>query len=107
MRLPRLTTRRLMALVMLLAFSMGAMVQMRRLRLSYQAQAARHSALERSSRRIASYAAGLRNVGLEPRGDGGAALGRRAAYHAAMRQKYERAARYPWLSIAPDPPPPE
>src|SRR5262245_38390663 len=25
-------------------------------------------------------------------------------YHAVMRRKYERAARYPWLSVAPDPP---
>lgn len=25
-------------------------------------------------------------------------------YHAAMRAKYERAARYPWLPVAPDPP---
>jgi hypothetical protein len=28
-----------------------------------------------------------------------------AAYHAAMKRKYERAARYPWLSVEPDPPP--
>ena len=27
-----------------------------------------------------------------------------AEYHEAMRLKYERAARYPWLSVAPDPP---
>jgi hypothetical protein len=30
----------------------------------------------------------------------------RSAYHAALRDKYERAARYPWLPLAPDPPPP-
>jgi hypothetical protein len=30
----------------------------------------------------------------------------RAAYHAAMSRKYERAARYPWHTVAPDPPPP-
>jgi hypothetical protein len=28
----------------------------------------------------------------------------RAAYHAALGRKYERAARYPWLAIEPDPP---
>jgi hypothetical protein len=28
------------------------------------------------------------------------------AYHAAMSQKYERAASYPWRSVDPDPPPP-
>jgi hypothetical protein len=30
-----------------------------------------------------------------------------ATYHAKMRDKYERAAAYPWLSVAPDPPRPE
>jgi hypothetical protein len=30
----------------------------------------------------------------------------RAAYHARMRRKYERAARYPWLPVEPDPPEP-
>jgi hypothetical protein len=29
-----------------------------------------------------------------------------AKYHDAMRMKYERAARYPWLPIEPDPPEP-
>src|SRR4051812_34788192 len=27
--------------------------------------------------------------------------------YGALRHKYERAARYPWLPVAPDPPPPE
>jgi len=30
----------------------------------------------------------------------------RAAYHAEMSQKWQRAYRYPWESVAPDPPPP-
>ena len=30
-----------------------------------------------------------------------------ATYHAKMQHKYERAAAYPWLSVAPDPPKPE
>jgi len=30
-----------------------------------------------------------------------------ADFHAAMRAKYERLARYPWLPVAPDPPEPE
>jgi hypothetical protein len=29
-----------------------------------------------------------------------------AAYHHELRIKYERAARYPWLPVEPDPPPP-
>ena len=32
---------------------------------------------------------------------------RRAAYHASLKRKYERAARYPWLPVEPDPPPPK
>jgi hypothetical protein len=31
----------------------------------------------------------------------------RAAYHSAMREKYEHAARYPWLPVEPDPPEPK
>jgi hypothetical protein len=31
----------------------------------------------------------------------------RAAYHEALRRKYEDAAEYPWLPVAPDPPPPQ
>jgi hypothetical protein len=29
-----------------------------------------------------------------------------ASYYARLRVKYERAARYPWLAIEPDPQPP-
>ena len=36
-----------------------------------------------------------------------ASLKRLEAYHAAMTAKYERAARYPWLPVEPDPPEPE
>jgi hypothetical protein len=32
---------------------------------------------------------------------------RRADYQGAMRRKYERAARYPWFWVEPDPPEPE
>jgi hypothetical protein len=32
--------------------------------------------------------------------------GQRAAWHRAMLQKYDRAARYPWLSVAADAPKP-
>jgi hypothetical protein len=32
---------------------------------------------------------------------------KRIPYHARQRQKYERAARYPWLPVEPDPPMPE
>ena len=32
---------------------------------------------------------------------------RRAEYHEALRDKYERAARYPWIYVEPDPPEPQ
>jgi hypothetical protein len=31
----------------------------------------------------------------------------KAVYHSRMREKYERAARYPWLPVEPDPPEPK
>jgi hypothetical protein len=31
---------------------------------------------------------------------------RKMAYYGALKRKYQRAARYPWLSVAPDPPAP-
>src|SRR5947209_518836 len=31
----------------------------------------------------------------------------KSTYHSALRAKYERAARYPWLPVAPDPPEPK
>jgi hypothetical protein len=31
---------------------------------------------------------------------------RKMAYYGALKRKYQRAARYPWLSVAPDPPEP-
>jgi hypothetical protein len=37
----------------------------------------------------------------------GASSERRRDYYAALRRKYCRAARYPWLPVSPDPPEPE
>lgn len=42
-----------------------------------------------------------------PTASGATTRRKRAEYFAAMRAKYERASRYPWLPIAPDPPVPE
>jgi hypothetical protein len=36
-----------------------------------------------------------------------AVIGRRIGYFGEMRRKHERAARYPWLPVGPDPPEPE
>jgi hypothetical protein len=35
------------------------------------------------------------------------ACAERIAYHSRMRRKYERAARFPWLPVEPDPPEPK
>jgi hypothetical protein len=35
-----------------------------------------------------------------------AKLARKAAHYSSLKRKYEHAARYPWLSVAPDPPEP-
>jgi hypothetical protein len=36
-----------------------------------------------------------------------ARYGAEAAHYTALNRKYERAARYPWLTVEPDPPPPK
>ena len=36
-----------------------------------------------------------------------ARMERQTAYYESMARKYERAARYPWLPVEPDPPMPE
>jgi hypothetical protein len=106
MRVPRVrfTVRRMMvavAVVALLLAWMQAEKRIGELRDSYYWQMAIHAGLEE-----------LETEGGVIRGfSGGPTVvkpnARRAAYHAAMRRKYKRAYRYPWLPIAPDPPIPE
>ena len=84
MRLPRLTTRRLMVLVAVAAILAAGAVEGERRRARFHELAVYYSwRLLRSS------------------------TARHGAYFAMMRQKYLRAARYPWLPVPPDPPPPE
>lgn len=102
MRLPRVrvTVRRLMVGVAVTALALAA-DQVRRRRADYLGRAAINADAEQMSR---AYADDARGPHCDPqRVERGDAL---AAYHAALRLKYERAARRPWLPVAPDPPEP-
>jgi len=93
-----------MALVAVAAMVLAG-VRLWRLRESYLERAAMHRRLEASTRRIAKYSGAMSRIGAEPPG-ADAALNKRAEYRAELGRKYERAARYPWLPVPPDPPPP-
>jgi len=93
MRLPRITTRRLMVLVAVAAiFAFGA-VMVRKAR-EYRHAAARHAI----KARIIELEAGPATISKDRE---------RAAYHSRMKGKYDRAASRPWLPVPPDPPPPK
>jgi hypothetical protein len=94
MKLPRLTVRRLMILVALGALASYAAYLVRRSE-AFRAEADRH--------RLAwvSPVAWLSLIDRDTR------VPAKADYHHAMKWKYERAARYPWLPVEPDPPEPE
>jgi hypothetical protein len=113
MRLPRMTTRRWMIAVAVVAFVAG-LIQRHN---NFQQLAAWHRS--RVFRIPASPGLGVAvsgsltskvdywridekgNVWLLPQ------LARKNAWHRQMAVKYEHAARYPWLPVEPDPPIPE
>ena len=94
MRLPRMrfTVRRMMAVVALVALGFASPSLKRQWSdwgREYEAEAVRYRWFAWDRRQ------------------GGSDLDRRkAAYYDRMAEKYERAARYPWLSVPPDPPEP-
>jgi hypothetical protein len=101
MRLPRITTRRLMVLVAVVAGALYG-VHLKRLSRHYQDTAdarARH-ALEVFPQRRTSFEVPYPSY-LEYQEQFV-----RKEYHDALRMKYERVARYPWLPVPPDPPEP-
>ena len=111
MRLPRMTTRRWMILVAVVAFSIAG-VQMRRQAKRYREQAAFHALREGIFRRQADLErrARLSSLPVDLCGQQAryiALIPTFVEYHAELRRKYEYAARYPWLPIEPDPPKPE
>jgi hypothetical protein len=88
MRLPRLTTRRLLVLVAVVGIVLGAGQELRRRSARYREISNRHFAA----------------LGFEGSGSVWEPAPR---WHSAMWKKYDRLARYPWLPVEPDPPPPE
>ena len=110
MRLPRMTTRRWMLAVALVALSVSG-EQMRRRAAQYRWQAERHANIESACRRTADLLPRMKPADWEGF-CGQMARGirnspRLAAYHAVLRRKYEHAARYPWLPVERDPPEPK
>lgn len=92
----------------------------RRRRDEFVAMAERHDAYGRQALRIQELASRLNETlatldalsgdeaSTDRQADHRAARWERAVeYHAAMKRKYERAARHPWLPVPPDPPLPE
>jgi hypothetical protein len=90
MRLPRMTTRRWMIVVAILAVGLADVG--RRRHLALRQRAAYHEKIERLVTDTA------------PKLPANAAIRDR---HARLKEKYWRAARYPWLPVEPDPPEPE
>src|SRR4051812_19878970 len=108
MRLPRFTTRRLMAVVAGAAGGVGKIGGLRRRRDLFLQQAARHRKLSDEADLSAYLLPRRHHFGLsEPELEEVKAHERLAAYHAEMRARYERAAARPWLPVPPYPPPPE
>jgi hypothetical protein len=110
MRLPRLkfTIRALMIAVAIVALGLGLWFQIqkwRRLAAVYQAEAARHAALETEYQRRLLWDLGpghARPAWLA----GVASLELHVAHHANLAEKYRDAADRPWWPAPPDPPPP-
>ncbi len=106
MRLPRMTTRRWMVVVAVLALILAARTEVGRLlnlRQHHLAMAGLYGKWEMDYDRWRS-----RYLERMPSGAESSPRLRRTeqilSYCAQMREKYERAARYPWLPIEPDQP---
>jgi hypothetical protein len=115
MHLPRMTTRRWMLAVAAVAALFGGATVLPRLwilRRQYLTTAERYGYWETringvvALRQEITYYALWQPRGPEPSPARLASMKARASYYGEMRAKYERAARYPWLPIATDPPPP-
>jgi hypothetical protein len=99
--MPRFTVRRLMIAVAIIGLALALAVMLKR-----------SGEFRALAEKQAYYEAGSLAYADDARGEGGdpqrVARGEQmAAYHRALKAKYERAARYPWLPVEPDPPEPE
>jgi hypothetical protein len=128
MRLPRFTTRQLMAVVAVCGVASGLGVMAWRSSV-YRSLAARHSRHEEGMRReVEELEENLANVpdriaksreagdveeeeawlrGVTQWQEKLSPYRREIQRAGQLREKYERAARYPWLPVAPDPPEPK
>lgn len=128
MRLPRMTTRRWMVAVAVVASILSAEVTRRRW-VDFRKRARDNDAAETFDRFLlagGSVARPLKDGRAEliraPRivrwngmelerpptpGYDAESLRRRAEYHARLKEKYRRAAAFPWLLVEPDPPEPK
>src|SRR4051812_39209108 len=113
MRLPKFRVRTLMvALVAAWSWMVVAKMlwgpELEQRRVEYRTRAEDHADLARNyAELVASYSTPVARRGgcvWPPRTLAEVRLS--AAYHARLKTKYERAARFPWLPVAPDPPPP-
>ena len=109
------TVRRMMGAVAVAALLFGAMVEMPRLWIlhrHYNVLAERYGYWEArlggaaTIRQELTYYSTSQPRGPEPSPARLAGMKADASYYAGLRAKYEHAARYPWLSVDPDPPPP-
>jgi hypothetical protein len=113
---PRFTLRWLMALIAFVALAVWGW-QMWELREKYRSHAARHehgylvsAIIGRDLRRnLEDKRRNLEDKGSDFPTDRAIIemYDRRASYHHQLKLKYERAARYPWLPVEPDPAEPE
>ena len=113
MRQPRMTTRRWMVAVAIVAILIGVGLELSRRSRRFARLAADHSngALEHFGTLMAFGGGPPPNRDVPPAGLGPARYLHRAKallnYHSELTEKYQRAARYPWLAVAPDPPEPD
>jgi hypothetical protein len=123
MRLPRMTTRRWMVAVAVVAFLIAGTIEVPRLwnvRRNYLALAEWYGdretrlhentqmrfLLERARRRSAEESASVPSEVEKRIQDRIARMDEMGTYYGQIRAKYERGARYPWLPLEPDPPMP-
>src|SRR5258708_3462243 len=98
MRLPRLTIRRLLLVLAIIGLVLATVVMVRR-----------SGEFREMAEQQADYEAGSLAYADDARGEGGdpqrVVRGEQmAAYHRALKAKYARLARYPWLPVEPGPP---
>jgi hypothetical protein len=107
MRRARFRLRTLMLAVAAAALALGALAEARRLHnlsLKYQRRAQEHAFSVKLVQQLGSPSGFL----AQPAGGAAQRIRERTACCCdRMRAKWERAARYPWLPVAPDPAPPE